>query len=92
MRKSPLCRGDLSSFFCVTHASGDDLINQTPIARLLGGHEIIPLKRRLNEIYVTHTEETLKLKRRLNEIYVTHTGQDLESVERALERDNFMSP
>jgi ATP-dependent Clp protease protease subunit len=39
-----------------------------------------------------HAEETLKLKRRLNEIYVKHTGQDLESVERALERDHFMSP
>ncbi len=39
-----------------------------------------------------HAEETLKLKKRLNEIYVKHTGQDLETVERALERDNFMSP
>ena len=39
-----------------------------------------------------HAEETLKLKKRLNEIYVTHTGQDLDRVETALERDNFMSP
>ncbi|GGL64915.1 ATP-dependent Clp protease proteolytic subunit [Wenxinia marina] len=39
-----------------------------------------------------HAEETLKLKRRLNEIYVKHTGQSLENVEKALERDNFMSP
>ncbi|MCX7643998.1 MAG: ATP-dependent Clp protease proteolytic subunit [Rhodobacteraceae bacterium] len=39
-----------------------------------------------------HAEETLKLKRRLNEIYVKHTGQTLETVEAALERDNFMSP
>jgi ATP-dependent Clp protease protease subunit len=38
-----------------------------------------------------HAEETLKLKRRLNEIYVKHTGQTLETVEAALERDNFMS-
>jgi ATP-dependent Clp protease protease subunit len=38
-----------------------------------------------------HAEETLKLKRRLNEIYVQHTGQDLETVEAALERDNFMT-
>ncbi|WP_417206632.1 ATP-dependent Clp protease proteolytic subunit [Antarctobacter sp.] len=37
-----------------------------------------------------HAEETLKLKRRLNEIYVKHTGQDYDTVERALERDNFM--
>jgi ATP-dependent Clp protease protease subunit len=38
-----------------------------------------------------HAQETLKLKRRLNEIYVRHTGQTLETVEAALERDNFMS-
>ncbi|WP_225029821.1 ATP-dependent Clp endopeptidase proteolytic subunit ClpP [Xinfangfangia pollutisoli] len=38
-----------------------------------------------------HAQETLKLKRRLNEIYVKHTGQNYETVEAALERDNFMS-
>jgi ATP-dependent Clp protease protease subunit len=38
-----------------------------------------------------HARETEKLKRRLNEIYVKHTGQTLETVEAALERDNFMS-
>ncbi|MDA9208929.1 ATP-dependent Clp protease proteolytic subunit [bacterium] len=39
-----------------------------------------------------HAEFTQKLKRRLNEIYVTHSGQDYDTVEAALERDNFMSP
>ena len=39
-----------------------------------------------------HAQETQKLKTRLNEIYVKHTGQELEKVEAALERDNFMSP
>ena len=38
-----------------------------------------------------HAQETLKLKRRLNEIYVKHTGNIYETVEAALERDNFMS-
>lgn len=38
-----------------------------------------------------HAQETQKLKRRLNEIYVKHTGNDYETVEAALERDNFMS-
>jgi len=38
-----------------------------------------------------HAQYTEKLKRRLNEIYVTHTGQDYETVEAALERDNFMN-
>ncbi|MFE3837917.1 ATP-dependent Clp protease proteolytic subunit [Pseudogemmobacter sonorensis] len=38
-----------------------------------------------------HARETEKLKRRLNEIYVHHTGNSYETVEAALERDNFMS-
>jgi ATP-dependent Clp protease protease subunit len=35
--------------------------------------------------------EILKLRQRLNEIYVHHTGQALDVIERALERDNFLS-
>ena len=36
--------------------------------------------------------EILTLRKRLNEIYVKHTGQQLEAIENAVERDNFMSP
>ncbi|MBF0128399.1 MAG: ATP-dependent Clp endopeptidase proteolytic subunit ClpP [Alphaproteobacteria bacterium] len=36
--------------------------------------------------------EILALRARLNNIYVTHTGQPLDVVERAVERDNFMTP
>ncbi|MGB7243224.1 MAG: ATP-dependent Clp protease proteolytic subunit [Sulfitobacter sp.] len=39
-----------------------------------------------------HAEETRKLKQKLNEIYSKHTGQTVKAVEKALERDNFMSP
>ena len=38
-----------------------------------------------------HAEEVLELKRRLNAIMAKHTGQDVETIERDLERDNFMS-
>jgi len=38
-----------------------------------------------------HAEEVLELKRRLNEIMAKHTGQSLETIEKDLERDNFMS-
>ncbi len=38
-----------------------------------------------------HAREILNLRKRLNEIYVHHTGQDYETIERAVERDNFMS-
>ena len=36
--------------------------------------------------------EILALRKRLNQIYVDHTGQKLADVEKAMERDNFMSP
>ena len=39
-----------------------------------------------------HATETQKLKDRLYDIYVKHTGQTKEAVEKALDRDNFMSP
>ena len=38
-----------------------------------------------------HAQEVLKLKRRLNDIYVKHTGQTLEAVEKALDRDTYMT-
>ena len=36
--------------------------------------------------------EILSLKKRLNEIYVKHTGRKLAEIEKAMDRDNFMSP
>ena len=38
-----------------------------------------------------HARDILKMKRRLNEIYEKHTGRPYEEVERALDRDNFMT-
>jgi ATP-dependent Clp protease, proteolytic subunit ClpP len=38
-----------------------------------------------------HAREILALRARLNNMYVQHTGQPLEVIERAMERDNFMS-
>ncbi len=39
-----------------------------------------------------HAEEILATRARLNDIYVKHTGQKLEAIEKAMERDTFMSP
>lgn len=39
-----------------------------------------------------HAQEIVKLKRRLNEIYAEHTGQSVEAIEKALDRDTYMSP
>lgn len=38
-----------------------------------------------------HAREILELKKRLNNVYVKHTGQKLPVIEKAMERDNFMS-
>lgn len=35
--------------------------------------------------------EILRLRERLNQIYVDHTGQKLAAIEKAMDRDNFMS-
>ena len=39
-----------------------------------------------------HAQEILDLKKRLNMIYVKHTNQKINAVEKALDRDNFMTP
>jgi ATP-dependent Clp protease protease subunit len=39
-----------------------------------------------------HAQEIVKLKRRLNEIYARHTAQSVEAVEKALDRDTYMTP
>jgi ATP-dependent Clp protease protease subunit len=38
-----------------------------------------------------HAQEIVKVKRRLNEIYAKHTGQPMETIEKALDRDTYMS-
>ena len=39
-----------------------------------------------------HLKEMLETKHKLNEIYAHHTGQEYSIVEKAMDRDNFMSP
>ena len=39
-----------------------------------------------------HAKEILSTRSRLIEIYVEHTGQKLDKIEKAMERDNFMTP
>jgi ATP-dependent Clp protease, protease subunit len=38
-----------------------------------------------------HAQEILKLKQRLNEIYAKHTGQSVQAIEKALDRDTYMT-
>jgi ATP-dependent Clp protease protease subunit len=38
-----------------------------------------------------HAEDIIKTKKRLNALYAKHTGKPVEEIERALDRDNFLS-
>jgi ATP-dependent Clp protease, protease subunit len=38
-----------------------------------------------------HAEDIVKTKRRLNQLYAKHTGQPVETIERTLDRDYFMT-
>ena len=38
-----------------------------------------------------HAQEIVKIKRRLNEIYARHTGQGVDVIEKALDRDYFLT-
>lgn len=39
-----------------------------------------------------HAKNLIELKKRMNKLYAHHTGQKLSVVEKAMERDNFMTP
>jgi len=39
-----------------------------------------------------HAEEMLKTKKNLTEIYVKHTGKKYDDLEKAMDRDNYLSP
>ncbi len=39
-----------------------------------------------------HARNLVELKKRMNKLYSQHTGQKLSVVEKAMERDNFMTP
>ena len=39
-----------------------------------------------------HARLIMELKARLNQIYADHTGQDLDTVQKAVERDHFLTP
>ena len=39
-----------------------------------------------------HAQEIIKTRKNLNEIYARTTGKSVDTVNKAMERDNFMSP
>lgn len=73
-----LCAGQKGKRFCLPNA-------RVMIHQPSGG-----FKGQASDIEI-HAREILALRARLNNIYVERTGQTLETIEKAMERDNFMS-
>ena len=46
---------------------------------------------RCGEYIEIQAREILRTRHALNELYVKHTGQELDTIERAMDRDKFMS-
>ncbi|UJQ94923.1 ATP-dependent Clp protease proteolytic subunit [Mariluticola halotolerans] len=86
-----LCIGQAASMGSLLLTAGEkDMRGALPNASIMVHQPSGGYQGQATDILI-HAQYTEKLKRRLNEIYVAHTGQDYETVEAALERDNFMN-
>ncbi|MQT12067.1 ATP-dependent Clp protease proteolytic subunit [Segnochrobactrum spirostomi] len=89
---STLCIGQAASMGSLLLAAGEKGMRfALPNARIMVHQPSGGFRGQAADIML-HAQEILALKRRLNEIYHRHTGQDLNAIEAALERDNFMTP
>jgi ATP-dependent Clp protease, protease subunit len=86
-----LCTGQAASMGSLLLAAGAPGMRYAlPNARIMVHQPSGGFQGQATDILI-HAEEIKGLKRRLNQIYVKHTGKKLDEVEKALERDNFMS-
>ena len=88
---STLCVGQAASMGSLLLAAGAKGARYaTPNARIMVHQPSGGFQGQASDIE-RHARDILKMKRRLNEIYEKHTGRSYDEVERALDRDNFMT-
>ena len=88
---STLCIGQAASMGSLLLAAGEKGMRfSLPNSRIMVHQPSGGFQGQASDIQI-HAKEVLELKERLNNIYVKHCGQDYETVERALDRDNFMT-
>lgn len=88
---STVCIGQAASMGSLLLAGGEPGMRYTlPNSRVMVHQPSGGFRGQASDIAL-HAKEILELKDRLNQIYVHHTGRTLEEVERALDRDNFMT-
>jgi ATP-dependent Clp protease protease subunit len=88
---STVCIGmaaSMGSFLLAAGASGHRIA--LPNARIMVHQPSGGFRGQASDIE-RHAEDIIKTKRRLNELYSKHTGKPVEDIERALDRDNFLS-
>jgi ATP-dependent Clp protease protease subunit len=86
-----LCVGQAASMGSLLLSAGEKGMRYAlPNARIMVHQPSGGYQGQVTDIMI-HAREVESLKKRLNEIYVHHTGQDYETIEKALERDNFMT-
>ncbi|MEM9222562.1 MAG: ATP-dependent Clp protease proteolytic subunit [Pseudomonadota bacterium] len=89
---STLCIGQSASMGAMLLAAGEEGMRYAlPNARIMVHQPSGGFRGTAADIQL-QANEILSLKRRLNEIYRKHTGQELDVIEKALERDNYMAP
>ncbi len=88
---STICVGQAASMGALLLAGGTKGKRYAlPHSRVMVHQPSAGYQGQVTDIHI-HAQEVLELKRRLNQIMSTHTGQPFETIERDLERDNFMS-
>jgi len=88
---STLCVGQAASMGSLLLTAGEKGMRfALPNARIMVHQPSGGYQGQVTDIMI-HARESEALKRRLNEIYVKHTSRNYEEIERALERDNFMT-
>ncbi len=88
---STVCIGQAASMGSLLLASGEAGKRYAlPHARIMVHQPSGGAQGQATDIEI-QAREILRLRAMLNEIYVRHTGQKLTAIEKAMERDNFMS-
>ncbi|MDR6265413.1 MULTISPECIES: ATP-dependent Clp endopeptidase proteolytic subunit ClpP [Rhodobacterales] len=88
---STLCVGQAASMGSLLMAAGEPGMRfSLPNSRIMVHQPSGGFQGQASDIAL-HAKEILELKDRLNNIYVKHCNQDIEVVEKALDRDNFMT-
>jgi len=89
---STLCFGQAASMGSFLLAAGEKGKRfALPNSRIMVHQPSAGFKGQATDIEI-HAKEVLSMKANLNKLYSKHTSQTVEAIEKALERDNFMSP